>query len=450
MSDLELFVEAFGAPSRSDGWVQDNLGRLAGLFEPLRAAWLGLFRENGSAFVEWGRRADDEPMPHSWHLAGDASLFSVSYSERGGFRFSGRFATEGSCHILKGSGEGLEAPPEQAFGAILPAIRVAVRLIVLAIGQHDEAASNEARVRQLRRERQVLEARQTELVGGILNEHEAHLSQERESAACLAEARDRAERASKVRELLLSNMSHELRTPLTAILGCAELLLHDEVDAEESRQLLATVHDRARDLLQLIQGVLDLSEMESGRVACHREPCSPAQVVLSAVQPFVPRAQSKGLEVSLVFETPMPGCASLDISRVQQVVQCLVDNAIKFTATGGIRIGAGFSQVESTGRLSVEVSDTGLGIPAEGLKEIFTPLHQNDSTLSRQFGGAGLGLALADRIVELMDGRIGVTSVPGKGSTFRIELPCEEWEEPGPVSDRYWPAIAGGPSGRDR
>jgi len=443
MSDFDTLLDAPEPVEQTDPWYFDTLGRIAALLAPLQVRWLGFFKTDDSPFAQWGQPADNEPMPHAWPRQVNRVQTLFFYNDRGEFRFSCRFPGRTGTRIMKGAGCGLESSPERTFGLLSPAVRIAAELMDLVIDQHEETVRTQARVRQLRNEHRVLEARQTELVAGILDEHEARLAQERESSARLAEAKDRAERASRIRELLLTNMSHELRTPLTAILGCTELLLDEgeEVDKNERRDFLQTIHLRAQHLLTLIQRVLDLSELESGNMECLREPCNPGEIILSTIRNLVPAAQIKGLQVDVIFDTPIPACAGLDSRHLQQAIGGLVDNAVKFTLMGRICLTVRFLETRPRGRLIVDVTDTGVGIPEDQLDAVFEPFHQADSTQSRQCGGAGLGLALTKRIVELMGGRLSAESTQGKGSTFRMELPIEQWEGSHKPSDHHWPGV---------
>jgi len=435
----------------ADPWTHATAGHLAGVFAPLDVGELTVYEPDGTPFVHWGGNPPGDSYPHAWTRTIDNDSLSLSYDDQGSFRFVGLFACGNGLRRIEGSGSGLKGDPARVISPVLPTIIAAVRLFDGLLRQHDELVKVQARVRQYRNEQRVLEQRQTELVSSVLTEHEQRHAQERELAdrleaevairtEQLAQAKEQAERASKIRDRLLTNTGHELRTPLTAVLGYAELLLHEDCEPDERRQFLEAIQNNAKHLLELIESVLDLSRMEAGDLDWREEVANPGELVLRTVEALVPKAQDRRLDVRVRFDTPVPTSVMLDPHRFTQVIRCLVDNAIKFTMTGGVCVVVKHLKGQPTDRLVVDVTDTGVGIPADQISAVFEPFHQVDSSLRRQFSGVGLGLALAKRILELMGGRLSLTSVQGNGSTFQIVLPLEKWSSLHRRAGRHWPA----------
>ncbi|MCA9880653.1 MAG: HAMP domain-containing histidine kinase, partial [Thermomicrobiales bacterium] len=215
-------------------------------------------------------------------------------------------------------------------------------------------------------------------------------------------------------------MSHELRTPVQAVLGYAELLLLDPELALSPDQLADVTYIRngAQRLDRLIDQLLDLSRLEAGRLVLEEKAAPLAGIVSDVRQSIATQAKARGL----VLETDVPSSlppALGDPDRLRQIVRILAENAVKFTEEGSVCI-----RVRELGdRLSVEVSDTGIGIAPEALPTIFEKFRQVESTLTRRYGGAGLGLAIAERLATQMRGSLRVSSEVGKGSTFILEIP---------------------------
>jgi len=239
----------------------------------------------------------------------------------------------------------------------------------------------------------------------------------------LADARQQAERANQTKSSFLANVSHELRTPMTAILGYANVLLRNwasRAGLEEARALITTVRASSERLLALINDLLDLSNVESGRLAVERIAFSPASVLHEIVTALRETAQAKGLALELELASPLPEMALGDPVRLHQIVLKLVDNAIKFTERGRVCVRAESSDAE----LVIAVSDTGPGIPASELPSLFGSFYQVDASAAREHGGTGLGLALCQRLIVALGGAIDVDSEVGRGTTFRVVLPA--------------------------
>ena len=241
----------------------------------------------------------------------------------------------------------------------------------------------------------------------------------------LHQAREAAEAANRTKSAFLAHMSHEIRTPLNGVLGMAQLLAQEPLDANQ-QALVARIREAGTTLLGILNDLLDLSKIEAGQLRLESQPLDLAALMAKVVGLLDPVARAKGVELRLEPPpTPLPPVMG-DPLRLEQVLINLGGNAIKFTEQGQVIIQFGSSQHgagASGERLCFEVWDNGIGIAPEALPTLFTPFTQADAGISRRYGGTGLGLAISKRLVELMGGEIGVESQVGMGSTFWFELP---------------------------
>lgn len=239
----------------------------------------------------------------------------------------------------------------------------------------------------------------------------------------LIEAREMAESSSRVKSEFLANMSHEIRTPMNAIMGYTELL-KTERDDKYKNDYLAGISSAGRGLLNIINEILDLSKIESGRLVMAYEPFNLREMLLDIVAMFKAASYEKGM--SLLHEIPdnLPEYLYMDESRLQQILVNLTGNAVKFTGEGYITLKVTCKEAaEGFVDLSIDVADTGMGIPEAELAKIFEAFTQQDGQDTRKFGGTGLGLTITKKLTEMMGGRISVKSWPNQGSVFTVSFP---------------------------
>ena len=252
-----------------------------------------------------------------------------------------------------------------------------------------------------------------------------------------------AEAATRAKSEFLTNMSHEIRTPMTAILGYADVMLEEHI-SPTIREYLEVIKGNGKHLLDLINDILDLSKVESGKMQLEPIRCSPTDLLAEVVELMRVRSDAKDLRLTTELVGPIPETVLTDPLRFRQVLVNLVGNAIKFTDQGEVRLTAQLTENGGQTRFRVDVSDTGIGMSDDEVQRLFRAFSQVDNSATRRFGGSGMGLCISKHLVEALGGTIEVQSSPGKGSTFSLTI------DPGPLDGIRVVQVASDAAARQR
>jgi signal transduction histidine kinase/ActR/RegA family two-component response regulator len=357
------------------------------------------------------RRAEADPSL----LYSEATKLKVGDAQGGWVLWSGR-----PNATFEQSGE---AQSIRAFGIIAYGILAAVFLMLIGAFAVVWMRAREQRLRQESLQREI-----EERIAQVeeLERAKAETSLARESAERALVA---AQAASQAKSQFLANMSHEIRTPLNGVLGMAQSLQADALTPDQLDKI-DMIMESGRALTHMLNDVLDLSKIEAGKLEIVQEQGDFASVVERTWQLFKPQAESKGLRFLLKIQPDFPDNLVFDPTRVRQCVSNLLSNAIKFTSSGRILVALRHKPLGS-GRhiLSLQISDTGIGMTEETISRLFMPFTQADNSGTRAYGGTGLGLAISRRLARMMGGDIKVRSVPDEGSTFALLLPVIEAQQ---------------------
>ncbi len=250
---------------------------------------------------------------------------------------------------------------------------------------------------------------------------ETEVTERKSAQAQLQQSKEAAEAGNRAKSDFLANMSHEIRTPMTAILGFSDNLLDPAMSEADRRDAVNTIRRNGSYLLEIINDILDLSKIEAGKLVIEHAETSPISIVTEVVSLMRVRADGKGLLLQVGHEGPIPERIHTDPTRVRQILINLIGNAIKFTESGSVRLVVRLADAQ-TPQLRLDVIDTGIGMTAEQAGKIFKGFTQADETMTRRFGGTGLGLTISKRLANMLDGDITVKSEPGRGSQFTVTI----------------------------
>jgi signal transduction histidine kinase/ActR/RegA family two-component response regulator len=272
-----------------------------------------------------------------------------------------------------------------------------------------------------------------------------NIDKQKRSEIALAKARDAAEAANRAKSEFLANMSHEIRTPLNGVMGVASALSRTGLDANQ-REMVGLIESSAKTLEALLSDVLDLARVESGRLVLTSEPFEPRRCLIDVGALFHPTAEAKSLDLIIEPTPDLEGAFLGDAPRIRQILSNLVSNAVKFTPSGRVSLGASALRTPDGIEAKIWVRDSGIGFDDETKARLFGRFEQADGSITRRYGGTGLGLAISRSLAERMGGSLDAVSTPGEGATFTLTLPLTRTETPAAASDAAGVATAAAPT----
>ncbi len=243
-----------------------------------------------------------------------------------------------------------------------------------------------------------------------------------ERTQALASAVNAAQAASRAKTEFLATMSHEIRTPMNGVLGAVQLLDESELDPDQHK-LVGVIRQSGEDLVSIVDDILSLSRVEAGKLSLEIGPVSLHPLCESLIALYRPKAESKGIAISVEIDPSLPPVIATDSQRLRQILLNLIGNAVKFTETGSVKLI--LSPNPDATDVHFDIVDTGIGVAADKIDTLFDPFVQADSSTTRRFGGSGLGLAIVRRFAEALGGSVSLESSPGVGSRFRVALPLQ-------------------------
>lgn len=442
---MDSFVEHLDQLFVDDGpEVQGPVGleELAGLLSALEPRLLAVCTDRGHLVAA---TQSDQRAPLSWREIRDR--VTLGLHPEGDERHAPNWRlsdAEGGPQaepllLLGWFGQGAASLPEAQTAALTVAGRTVLRNVALARTGEDA----QRRLQHLKNQHAVLLSSHRENLAELLAQREENARREREyvknleaeverRSRALREALVQAEMANDAKGAFLANVSHEVRTPMTAILGYVDLLRDTEVDPDELRDYVAIIEENSQTLLRLIDDLLEVSQIETDSVSLEKSTFHLSHLLQGVLESTREKAHEKGLAVNVewIGEDDFPVRA--DAARLRQAILNLVDNAIKFTEQGGVRIQGQCRSLSGADFFIVDVEDTGIGMTQEQADGLFEAFTQADSSATRRFGGAGLGLPIARNLAQAMGGDVTCRSEAGRGSSFRITVRIDRAPEPTP------------------
>ena len=295
----------------------------------------------------------------------------------------------------------------------------------------EDGSDQDVHIREIEKDGHTLEIHRVDLPTGGFVKTITDVTRKKAIQRDIEDARDRAEAASRARAAFLATMSHEIRTPLSGVISMADLLGQTQLDRDQ-RWYTHVARESAEHLLQLLDDILDISKFEAGRLTLESISFELPHAIQNVIEMLAPKARGKGLSFGCHIEPTLPKRIIGDPGRLRQILINLIGNAVKFTSHGHVSIRVLQAQ-SATGTPSIrfEIEDTGIGISQTGIASLFQDFSQLDDSISRRFGGSGLGLSICKKLVTKMGGTIEVTSEVGKGATFAFTLPLLRDENSG-------------------